>query len=322
MRSESYRDNLYGRLIVPFVYASVLTALPVDVFYDRQSYFNYVTDSWFLLVANWQQGILPLVANEPVWLLLNALLGLFLSPENAVRLIVFIAAFIVSRYILLHSAYPLAIGVLVLLFPVLLRNQLCTLRNALATALFLVGWFSAVGGGRWILIALAALVHVSFFIIAALAIVCQILVRLRLGADIRQLVYVGMGILYTFAAVEVAQLIGARHGYDYAGLGRVSEASGIGFLYWSFALGLAFWEGRQFLRHHALPIAVITLHLTSYPFVDFGARAFESIIALILIDYSKLSSLRRQLFLASLVTYMIVFYITRTNEPWLGFGVK
>jgi hypothetical protein len=320
VQNNCRNTSLYAKFVIPFAYALTLSALPVQVFSDRQSYFNYVTDSWFLLLRNWQQGILPLLANEPVWLLLNALLGSFLSPENTIRLIVFVAAFIVSRYLLICSAYPLTISILLLLFPVLLQNHLCALRNALAASLFLIGWYSNATLRRWLFLLLTPFVHIAFFLILVLIVVSKTLVRLRFGADVRQLVFIIIGILVALGAVTVAQMVGARHGYEYQGVVRAGEVSGLGFLFWFFVLGLMFLEGKTYLRENVLCVAAITFYLTSYLFTDIGARAFESVVAPVLVTCTFLTGVRRRLFLAVISVYMVVFYVTRSGQPWLGFA--
>lgn len=320
MENNCRNTSLYAKFVIPFAYALSLSALPVHVFSDRQSYLNYATDSLFLLVRNWQQGISVFLANEPVWLLLNAGSSSFLTPENTVRLIVFVAAFIVSRYILTSSAYSLPLSIMLLLFPVLLRNHLCALRNALATSLFLIGWYSKTQLRRWIFLLLAPFVHISFFIILLLTLVGKMLVRLRFAADVRQVAFIIIGILFAASAVTIAQMVGARHGYSYQGVVRADEVSGLGFLFWFFVLGLMFLEGKTYLREHVLCVAAITFYLTSYLFTDIGARAFESVVALVLIACTFLTGFRRRLFLAVVVVYMAVFYALRSGQPWFGFA--
>jgi hypothetical protein len=69
-----------------------------------------------------------------------------------------------------------------------------------------------------------------------------------------------------------------------------------------------------------LCVAAITFYLTSYLFTDIGARAFESVVAPVLVTCTFLTGVRRRLFLAVISVYMVVFYVTRSGQPWLGFA--
>jgi hypothetical protein len=121
MQNKDRKATLYEKLILPCVYAFILAALPVDVFSHHQKDLSYVTDSWLLLLKNWQQGIFVSLVDQPVRLLYNAVLDSFFPPDNMVNLIALVIAFIALELVL-TSSVTFALSIKVLLFPVLLRT--------------------------------------------------------------------------------------------------------------------------------------------------------------------------------------------------------
>jgi hypothetical protein len=121
MQNKDRKATLYAKLILPCVYAFILAALPVDVFSQHRKDLSYVTDSWLLLLKNWQQGIFVSLVDQPVRLLYNAVLDSFFPPDNMVNLIALVIAFIALELVL-TSSVTFALSIKVLLFPVLLRT--------------------------------------------------------------------------------------------------------------------------------------------------------------------------------------------------------
>ena len=94
---RSFRKNPESYKLLSFFIALFfcvfLAALPVDGLVDRASYLLYPESSPILLVKNISSGVLPLLVNEPLWLVINSLLSFVISPENIIRAIIAFSTF-------------------------------------------------------------------------------------------------------------------------------------------------------------------------------------------------------------------------------------
>ena len=109
-------------------------------------------NSVFLMEKYKTWGFLPLLANEPLWLMINASLAFFLSPETVLR----------STYI--HSSNGNCLDcfiknpknfvwlIIVLVYPSIVKNHIVHLRQGVAIAIFILGWFSNKTNLKWCLI--------------------------------------------------------------------------------------------------------------------------------------------------------------------------
>jgi len=89
-----------GIFLLSVLYAAVLTCLPLDIFMDRINYLTYAEYSFDIFLRLWEAGLLPMITNEPIWLLMNSTLAIVLPPEITVRVIIFVPAVLVSYYVL------------------------------------------------------------------------------------------------------------------------------------------------------------------------------------------------------------------------------
>ena len=78
--------------------------MPFTLFLDRDNYLNYADYPLIILARYAALGPVPVLANEPVWLLFNAALGLLFDPEVIVRLTIFLGAFFLSYRLLCADA--------------------------------------------------------------------------------------------------------------------------------------------------------------------------------------------------------------------------
>jgi len=189
-KDVAYRPSLVYRLItlvLAFAYGSILASLPLDVFKDRANYMRYAASSWDIFGSYWSHGTVVALANEPVWLLLNSFLANFLSAETVLRIIIFVPAVVVARFVLLQSPKDFVWLLLFLIFPQVIKNYIIHLRQGEAIAVFLVGWSIQSKPWRWMLMGIAPFIHSSFFLILGLLGLSRAMLLLRLGPDLRAL---------------------------------------------------------------------------------------------------------------------------------------
>jgi hypothetical protein len=313
--------HLY-KLIAVFIalaYGAILSQIPAEHFKDFNNYLVYAEQSWFILLGRIESGVLATLSNEPVWLLINAVLGASLSSENVVRLLIFTSATMVSWVVL--SNYPRHFGWLLvfLILPAVVKNHLIHLRQGLAIAFFLWAWFSPRHITRWLLMCITPFVHVSFFFVLPILWVAKSMTFIGFGAVLRTIVFVGMGIATGIGLAWLALLLGARQAEVY-NLATI-HVSGFGFAFWTIIFGIMFFEGRHFLREHVFAIGMIVFYLSTYWLIEVTARIFESGLLLVLLAGLMLSGWRRIGFLTAVLTFCVLTWLTRLSQPAMGFGI-
>lgn len=317
--SRKASSRMWLTFVVSLMYSLSLASLPVDVFSDRSNYLMYAQDSWVIFLQRWSVGWVALLLSEPLWLLFNAFLSTFLQPEDVVRATILCSSSIVAWFVTRNFANSPWKAVLVLLFPLVIRYHITALRNGLALALFLAGWFSAGFWKRWLLLSLSPFIHVSYFIVLALLAVAHLSTRLRLAQDLRILTFVLSSLLLTWNIRFLASALGARQAQEYAF--AAVDFSGLGILFWASILCLMWLEGSQFMRQHNFETGCVVFYLVGVWFVDVAARAFESMSLVVLLAGMQLTGWRRVAFVALLVAYLLVYVLLNHQKPWLGFGV-
>lgn len=304
--------------VIALMYGAVLAALPVDVFMDRSNYLTYASDSMAILARNISSGLVSTLANEPLFLLINLGLSAFLSPEGVVRLIVFVSASIVARFVLRSHQRQFMWLFLFLLVPQVIKNHIIHLRQGLAISVFLLGWSSRSVPLRWLVMGMAPFIHASFGFVVALLVMTKVVGKLRLAADLRAIVFASAGLAVGVGMGWLARTFDARQAEDYAF--DVGAVSGLGFVFWLFVLSLFITQGKAFMQRSAFPISVLILYLSTYFLVEVTARIFESAVIFVLLSGMLLTSWRRKAFLSGMLFYVAVSYVLRLSQPWLGFG--
>ena len=99
-------DSQYYHILVFFIavaYGAFLSLLPQDLFTDRDNYLNYAENSILILQRYQGWGLIPLLANEPLWLLVNAGLANWFPPSSVLRCIIFMPATLVAWMVLVRN---------------------------------------------------------------------------------------------------------------------------------------------------------------------------------------------------------------------------
>jgi hypothetical protein len=304
-------------LVVAALYGAVLSQIPDETFKDFANYLVYAEHSWVRIFGLAQLGPVPMLANEPIWLLLNAALGIYLPPESVVRFIIFFSASFVAWLVLRHHPRQFFWIICFLLLPMVMKNNLIHLRQGAAIAVFLWGWYSPGPVRRWLWMGLAPLIHASFFFVLALLFLTKVMQRLRLGADIRALGFLLFGFVLSLSLAWVAELVDARQAQEYEF--SAADISGLGFLVW-FAVAVVWMsEGRSFLKRYAFETGIILFYLSTYWFIEVTARIFESGLILVLIAGLAITQWRRFAFLAVVLALGVLSWLMRLGQAGMGF---
>jgi len=313
-------DSVAGRLLAvlfALAYAAVLAGLPLMEFMDRANYMTYASRSSEILQSYAEQGWLVLLTNEPLWLLANVGLGKLLSPEAVVRVIIFSSALVVS-YLAIRSSPRNAVWVILfLLVPQVLKNHITHLRQGLAVAVFLSGWFSRRHGWRLASFAMAPFIHSGFFFVLGLMALTHVVRRLRWAADLRTIAFALTGIAIGVGLPRLAPYLPARQFQEY--VFAAGDISGLGFLFWGGILALMLLQPRQYLKEHAFEIGIVVFYLALYPFVEISARVFENATLLVLLAGLRLTEPNRRLFLTCVLAYAVLTWGQRLLGPGPAF---
>ena len=150
-------------LVLAYVFASNLAALPIDAFNDRDNYLTYAKYSDIIFLRYEAEGLLAIFANEPLWLFLNAFLAQFLSADNVVRVLIFVPSVLVAWQLLRHEPRHAIWIIVFLLAPQVVKNHIVHLRQGVAIAIFITGYFAKPAWLRYGLMLAAPLVHSPSF---------------------------------------------------------------------------------------------------------------------------------------------------------------
>ncbi len=316
-------NNLGYRLLcltLALAYGGILASLPLEVFKDRANYLIYAENSWEILIRYWELSPLVGLSNEPLWLLINAGLASVLSPEAALQIIIFSSAVVVAYQILCREPRNFVWLIILLLMPQVIKNHIIQLRQGVAIAVFLTGWFTNRTLLRWLLIGTAPLIHASFFFVLVLLCLAKFSRRLRLAADLRSILFAGTGLGVGVGLVRFASFLGARQAEQYAF--TKTEVSGLGFVFWSMVFVLMCFQGRSFMRKYIFEFGSILFYLSTYFVIEVTARIFESAILLVFLVGLQLTGWRRFAFLLAIIIFECTQWSIRSDQSWLGFGMQ
>jgi len=318
-----------GRLTTPeeiflitfsFFYGFLFSQIPSNNFKDFDNYLNFASNSGEIIIAYTDIGLFQFLVNEPVWLIINATLGLVLVPETIVRTIIFIGAFSIAYLILRYNPKSFFLLILILFLPSVIKNYLVHLRQGTGIAVFLLGWFALDRGVRRFLIGLTPLIHASFFIIIICLMLTKILNYSRLTSHLKLFVFSLFAIFLAHGSIPLAELMGARQGEQYGSHGV--GVSGLGFVLWSASLLIMLGAKSGWLRSHIFEVSIIILYLAMYWVIPIAPRVFESGLILVLLAGLSLDRARKQLWFGLVIFAGIIDWTQRVGQPAFGFAVS
>jgi len=305
-------------LILAYVLASTLAALPIDAFNDRDNYLTYARYSDVISLRYEAEGLFAVFANEPLWLFLNTFLAQFLSPDNVVRVLIFVPSFVIAWQLLRHEPRNAIWIIAFLLAPQVVKNHIVHLRQGVAIAIFVSAYFAKPGWLRYGLMLAAPLVHSSFLFVLTIGAVAWASGRLQLSPRVRLMALTVAFAMMAAMMGAVAGTAGARQAFAYAFVEL--DISGIGFLFWASIFVLFITADRDFLHDHIFGLSNLAFYLVSYFIIPVSARIFESGLFLVFLAGLKLPGLRKYVFLLAFTLFGIAQYISRLDLVLLGWG--
>lgn len=317
----SSAGKVYVSVAIALVFAIFLAALPVDQFVDRDAYLAYAEGSLAIFVLNAANGVATVLVNEPLWLLINGLLSVFFDAESCVRIIVGVSAYLVARSVTKNNFQQIFAVLLFMLLPQFLKNYVIHLRQGLAIAVFMIGWYRFDGRRGWGVMLLTPFIHASFFFLIFFLFLNRLLEAIRASATIRVIAFFAVGVFLSFATIWLAAGLGARQAGEYQG-SAAADSSGLGFLFWLMFGCIYALQGRKFLRENMLAVGVLIFYLAGYFFLPVAARIFESALLLILIAGLDLTNYRKTAFWILFSFYFFAQWYPRLSLPGLGWGVE
>jgi hypothetical protein len=306
-----YSNNKTG--VIAFIYAIVLGFLPQEIFRDRIGYFDLAEKGMFWLEYYFNRGGLSGLTNEPLFWWIIGQLSQWIAPQEVIHLVVMVPAFFLAYYTLQYQKEYFWILLGMLLLPQVVKNHLVHIRQGMAVAMFMVGWYAPNQWVKWLLIGLSPFIHGSFFIIGGLWGLNEWTQKLKF--NYRLALNAGYILLVALFLSEIARLFGARQAHYSTGVWQ--EVSGMGFLFWGGITTLFFIQGKDFIKQHLFSISILVLYLSTYFFVELSARIFESGMMVVLLTI--LSFKRYQIFtLLILLLYAIYFFAKNGTSYFLS----
>jgi len=312
------RDRLLIYLGASLAYGYFLSQLPGVHFKDFNNYLIVAEGAGLILLQNADDGFLRLLSNEPVWLLLNTGLSLFLDPDAVVRFIIFCGASSVAWLILRHYPQYTIWLILFMFLPQVIKNYLVHLRQGVAVAVFLWGWFSARRFTRCLLIGLTPLIHASFFFILILIILASVLRLIRFSLNLKLIIYLASGIFFAFSLSILSEMFGARQSEQYAF--ERAAVSGLGFFLWALVLAVMLSADNKWLQDHHFEIGIVCFYLATYWLIEVAARIFESGLIIILLAGLTLIGWQKRAFLFIVLCSGFFSWILQLGQPSFGFA--
>lgn len=308
----------FACISLALVYATLLCLFPMEGLADRANYLEMARISPLILARHLGQGLQSFFANEPLWLLINSGLGFIFEDVIVVRIIIFFSAFTTSYLILVKNPRYFLLLLLVLVFPHVMKNFVIHIRQGLAIAVFMLGFYSTTSKKKLLLIGLTPFIHSSFFIIAAIMVGAWFLKKLKTAPDLKIFVYAMGSISLALLVTQLAALIGARQANTTAVMEEAT--SGIGFLFWVIVLFLLLLQGRRFLQQHIIAMGILILYLASYFFTPIAGRVFESGFLLVILAIISTTGWRNSAVIGMLLAFNTALMVVQYTRPLMGFA--
>lgn len=309
-------------LALAAIYAWFLMGLDIDGYVDRENYLEYAMHSDEILLIYAASSLEAILTNEPAWLIFNIWASRHFTPEDTLRLIIFISSFLTSFLVLRSYPKQAFFLIIFILTPQVLKNNIIHLRQGLGIALFLLGWWSRYLPVRILFIGLAPLVHASFFFINALFILNIAFSTFGVSTIWRVVYTLGVAVVLGAMGIWLASELGARQGSnaEYSGMG--GGGTGLAVMFWVAFAVIFFMEGKDFLKSNFFSASILVFYLSTYFLLPVTARVFESGMLIVLLSSLGLTGWRRYSVYALYVFYFFMEWYPLLGLPGYGWGVE
>jgi hypothetical protein len=252
-------------------------------FNDRLGYYSYASNSSLILKNNSNIGLIRLLANEPLFLIINSFLAVFFSPQNVLKVIIFCSTLLFFYSLGLMSKFNLLLIVVLLISPTVLSKYITHLRQGFAMSIYFLGIAYKMQDNRLKYIRfLAVFIHSSLYFLILYEILDLFFKKIKIDNTLKIIFSTIILTIFMGLIPWVSYIINDRRSntYDYD-IGF--SGSGYGFLIWLVAGSFFLIYNKKNFLNKFTNYGII-FYLISYFYLDYGARIFESIFPLIILS--------------------------------------
>lgn len=246
--------------------------------------------------------------DEPLFSLIFFFMDQLGIPDVAsVRTIIFLST-LTTFFVMLHNGrIPLYAFTFLLFFDWFISNYINSLRLALASSIFLLGWFYLSGNKKKLIFALTPLIHYNFFIVLGLVWLESALKKMKISVDMSILITALSGFIFGIFVFVIANVLGFIELSD-----RYSDFDGfvgitLGPLFFLSLLIIFLMQGDAFKKKNLFSIIVITFYISAVFFFPPVSRVLISTIVLILVSGFSIKSYYKYIFIIIVMLYTVLF---------------
>jgi hypothetical protein len=298
-------------IVLSFLIVNIdkILAIKIELLTDRVNYHSHVVSSLELFTASISFGFPIVLFLEPVFQLLIYLFSLFnFEPEFTIRLIVFLTLISFFYFLLVKAKVDLFWSIVVLLSPVVLANYVMTIRQGVASTIFLFGYFSNSKYKRNIMYILAPLTHYSFYFILPIFYLGSFVRRTNLNPKVIIGIFILASFLLSFFIISASKFLYIDKLQGYYDDQSVIKF-GFGIIFWFIVLVLFFCEGAVFLKKWSFQTLVLSFYISSVSFFSPSSRILQAASILILVAGLSLTGIRNLMFKCLLVLLVSYFFL-------------
>lgn len=297
-------------IVIFFIYIYVLYNLPNNWFRDRDIYIIYA--QYYDTFLKEDNNTITALVNEPLF---SQIASLFTNnPEFfPTALSITIASIYVFYTIKLSKNFlTFLLGFSLLIFnSYLIFQQIFQLRQGLATALFVIIFFSVKSLKlRLILVCVLPFIHVSFFIISPLYILYELYLKNLKSSTIIFSTTITT-IIFSLISVTLMYLIGFRQADLYESLNE-GRGGGSLILHLFILIYLYFFSKKENEKLFNWVVIGLTFFITSYYIFPAAGRLFSSFYPFILFYFISKDKLQDIIFFTIINIIFITLFFSRS----------
>ena len=283
---------------------------------DRTRYFNNFENlSNFFINSITNDGVLFTIFNDGLFFLICYVLGLFFTPKNGLRIIIFVSSFLISNTIIKNSKGGFFYNFIFLINPFLTLCLIQNNRQALALALFIYSFYELNGIKEKIFWIFTCLIHTSYFLIIGFFWFSLFISKIKSSIFERSIFLSITLTIISISFYQISSFLPARQITEFSNL--QTEGSGIGFIVWLLILFLFILNERNVLKNnysYNFSLIIIIFFLSSYFFLSFSFRVLVGTLPIILISTKFLPKLQRQILGIIFLIQTLYVYIFTWNS--------